>query len=470
MANDTEPKAIPSPAAEPAPQKPPLPLWRKIALAFIIAAMAGVLGLMLTAYLAEQLLCREIYKISKGGEPLKPSDLYPIKNQTQEGEDANEYYFAALGQIRPGDVTNITQVNLFYRTNMSSLPANQFPADLREKVAETLQKTEPILRNFDKGAQLNLSRFDIGVFEGSQVCKSRLDSVQAAAGLLSLRTLDSILAGKSNAAVSSIISTLKLTRVFDSFPTIFVQKWKSSCIAFACGDIQLLLERCNPTDEQLSRLQTLLNDAFPSDSLKKSLMAERVYQLELARNLIPSRITSRYLSADVPDLPERVKMPPFTWHRMRLFFLSEKYLKDMAWLIKVSNQPWPSPLDELTDSKSRSFSISARLLPGVTLLTRLNAETLAGIRCTNEAIAIERYRHQEGRLPETLAETAPKYIESVPLDPFTGKALLYIHDEQTYTVYSAGMNRIDDKGAITGKGDQQMPLDSGVRVKHSTVK
>ncbi|MGA2323760.1 MAG: hypothetical protein ABSG22_07935 [Sedimentisphaerales bacterium] len=465
MANDTA-----NHSAEQMEKKQPLPLWRRIALALVIAAMAGVSGLMLTAYIAEIQFCGEIRKISKAGEPIKFPDLFTGRTVTQTGEDANWRYVDTIRQFRPADATNFMQVNLFYRTNMASLPAEQFPGDLREKVADTINKAKPIFENLDKGAQLTLSEFDIGVTLGSQVCKARLDGAQCAAFLSSLRTLDLILAGKGDAAADSIISTLQLTRVFDTCPTMLVQGRKLTCVGLACGDIQLLLAKCSPSENQLSRLQTLLEKTLPSDSLKWSLVAERVYQLEIARNIIPRSIASKYLMADAPALPERIAAPPFTWHRMRMFFASAKYLRDMAWLIKISSQPWPGPLDELTGAKAKPLVKSSGLIPAVSVLSLLNAETLAIVRCTTSAIAIERYRLQNGRIPDALTDICPIYIKSIPPDPFTGQTLLYIRDDQSYTVYSTGANRVDDGGIITAKVGEPTILDTGLRIRHISPK
>jgi hypothetical protein len=466
MANDTANRSAPDDSAEQREKKQPLPLWRRIALGFVIAAMAGVLGLLLLAYIAEIQFCGEIRKISKAGEPTKFPDLLAGRILTQTGEDANWYYVDALRQFRPADATNLMQVNLFYRTNMASLPAGQFPSDLHEKVADTINKAKPIFEDFDKGAQLALSDFDIGVTLGSQICKARLDSAQGAVFLSSLRTLDLILAGKGDAAADSIISTLKLTRVFDTCPTMLVQGRKLTCVGIACGDIQLLLSRCSVSADRLNRLQSLIEEALPSDSLKKSLEAERVYQLEIGRNLIPKSIASKYLMAKAPDLPERLAAPPFTWHRMRMFFASAKYMRDMAWLVKISSRPWPEPLDELADTKTKS----SRLIPSVTVLSRLTAETLAVVRCATSAIAIEQYRLQKGRLPGALTDICPDQIKSIPLDPFTGQKLLYISDEQSYTVYSTGANRADDGGSINAKAGEQMALDTGLRVRYTSSK
>ncbi len=84
-------------------------------------------------------------------------------------------------------------------------------------------------------------------------------------------------------------------------------------------------------------------------------------------------------------------------------------------------------------------------------------------------LAIERYLLDNGKLPESLDALIPKYLTAIPIDPFTGKPLLYkrgvtqpapdpanptapatpIQDDgRSYTIYSAGRNQIDDGGAF----------------------
>jgi hypothetical protein len=273
-------------------------------------------------------------------------------------------------------------------------------------------------------------------------------------------------------------------RVFDSFPAITVQGRKMVCVRLVCNDIHLLLQR-NAVDiqpspnsaktkkisqQRLEAIQTLLEESYPPDSLTKTLMAERTYQLEVIRRLLPRSIASKYLMADAPALPERLALPPFTWYRMRIFFASAKYMRDMAWLIKISSQPWPGPLNELTGAKAKPSAKSSGLIPTAAMLSRLTAETFAIVRCTTTAIAIERYRLQNGRLPDGLADICPTYIKSIPTDPFTGQTLLYTRDDQSYTVYSTGANRADDGGTITAKTGEPTVLDTGIRIKHTSPK
>lgn len=67
------------------------------------------------------------------------------------------------------------------------------------------------------------------------------------------------------------------------------------------------------------------------------------------------------------------------------------------------------------------------------------------------AIAIERYRVANARLPESLDDLAPEFIDSLPADPFAQDARLrYRVDESCprgYTLYSVGRDSQDDGGS-----------------------
>jgi hypothetical protein len=68
----------------------------------------------------------------------------------------------------------------------------------------------------------------------------------------------------------------------------------------------------------------------------------------------------------------------------------------------------------------------------------------------NEALiacALERYRLANGKLPETLDQLAPKFIERVPLDVCNGEPYIYRPGSgRDFTLYSVGWNLTDDGG------------------------
>ncbi|MBD3177811.1 MAG: hypothetical protein GF320_21770 [Armatimonadia bacterium] len=60
--------------------------------------------------------------------------------------------------------------------------------------------------------------------------------------------------------------------------------------------------------------------------------------------------------------------------------------------------------------------------------------------------AIEAYRISEGAYPETLDQLAPGFVPDIPVDPWTGEALVYRRDGERYLLYSVGPDGVDDGG------------------------
>ena len=81
------------------------------------------------------------------------------------------------------------------------------------------------------------------------------------------------------------------------------------------------------------------------------------------------------------------------------------------------------------------------------LLTRILPRTRAGqarIVVWQAALAVHRWRNAHGSYPDTLAQVAAE--EAVPLDPFSGQALIYRREGQGFVLYSVGPNQQDDGG------------------------
>jgi hypothetical protein len=103
------------------------------------------------------------------------------------------------------------------------------------------------------------------------------------------------------------------------------------------------------------------------------------------------------------------------------------------------------------------------------------APTQAGLnlvirRVAVTTIAIERYRRaHDGAPPSSLDALAPGYLPAVPLDPFSGRGLVYKIAPDGYLLYSVDANRIDDGGNLYGIGSlNPLPVpkarDFGIKV------
>jgi hypothetical protein len=60
------------------------------------------------------------------------------------------------------------------------------------------------------------------------------------------------------------------------------------------------------------------------------------------------------------------------------------------------------------------------------------------------AMALEVYKARSGGYPDSLALLVPGYLQQLPLDPFSGKELLYQHTSDSYQLTSAGPTNKND--------------------------
>jgi hypothetical protein len=90
-------------------------------------------------------------------------------------------------------------------------------------------------------------------------------------------------------------------------------------------------------------------------------------------------------------------------------------------------------------------------LPALSKVGSIDLRVRAQLDSAITALGVERYRQAEGRLPESLEELVPKYLETVPIDPFDGKPLRYKQSETGYMIYSIGEDGEDNEGVSKDK-------------------
>jgi len=72
----------------------------------------------------------------------------------------------------------------------------------------------------------------------------------------------------------------------------------------------------------------------------------------------------------------------------------------------------------------------------------------ARLVCAATALACERYRKANGKWPDSLQALVPTQLSAVPLDPYDGKPLRLIRNNEGITVYSVGPDLQDNQGAF----------------------
>ena len=90
-------------------------------------------------------------------------------------------------------------------------------------------------------------------------------------------------------------------------------------------------------------------------------------------------------------------------------------------------------------------------------------EHIARLDAMRMALAFRWYRMEQGGAAPSAEALVPRYLEKLPVDPFTGKPLLVKRTKGTVTVYSVGPNLRDDGGDIANSAGA--PTDVGVTIR-----
>jgi hypothetical protein len=75
----------------------------------------------------------------------------------------------------------------------------------------------------------------------------------------------------------------------------------------------------------------------------------------------------------------------------------------------------------------------------------------AHVRLLTAELAVRCFQSEQGRVPTGLEQLVPKYLRSVPLDPFSGRSMIYRFQGTNWLLYSVGEDGVDDGGKRAGR-------------------
>ena len=94
--------------------------------------------------------------------------------------------------------------------------------------------------------------------------------------------------------------------------------------------------------------------------------------------------------------------------------------------------------------------LARAITPKFSNIAVTDCRTMARLDAARVALAVERYRLANGKLPESLNDLIPEFLESIPIDPFDGKPLKYKKLDLGFVVYSVDEDEQDNGGKERG--------------------
>ena len=283
------------------------------------------------------------------------------------------------------------------------------------------------------------------------------ESPKQATRLLLVESLVHAHKGRVGPTVASLRAALAFGKAFGGRPSQMSFLVRQAIYERATVQLLRLLPHVPFSDAELARLQSILRAIDHRRENLDAQLGERVLGIRALRDSAP---------IDGPDLDGD---QTFLLALMGELSIPD-YLETMGEAVAAAKLRWPEALEKANQIKNREDTNPFSMLLAVygtwmiDPVFRAAARATARTRLADLAIAAQRYRLANGRLPMAIDDLAPAFLPSIPLDPFTGEPLYYAPTDDGFVVYSVGEDRKDDGGLIDEF--QTYEPDLGYRIRY----
>lgn len=209
---------------------------------------------------------------------------------------------------------------------------------------------------------------------------------------------------------------------------------------------------CRGTEIDNENLARLVADLEPGpwrERLARSISGERIFSLERG---------SAIIRGNVQALAGERRSDRLLYWLLRPIIKDEVRwrLKEFAGWERIAGKPYFQQREllktdaELSEDIPWYFKLTGYWGGGAygTIFLK-NAQLEATFLAARTGLACRLFKSRTGQYPESLEALIPGVLKEVPIDPFTGKPLVYRRDGEGFIVYSLGSNQKDDGGRST---------------------
>ncbi len=409
-------------------------------------------------------LNKKLDEIRAAGYPATCEELNEWYSIPQDQKNAADPIFDAIAAFQKWprqDMDVLPFVGTGYGPNRTELMSDS----LKETIADFLADNAQSLELLHKASRIKNCRFPVDYTEGFNSRINYLGDFRQSIRLVALEAALYALNNQSDAAIDSISTLFALARFLEKEPLIISQLVRIACQAQALGALEYAIHQVKFSDQQLTDLSQKVENAKNQGAMLYGFAGERACGMDIFTK--PTQQKLDVLGGTVPPI--------------RLMFLYTAigmagqdamiYLDIMSKSVQACKLPLKERLEVVKsiDTEMREIPeiryLAKAMTPAVARVTEIDCRTMARLDAAFAAIAVERYRLANGKLPESLNDIVPEFIESIPIDPFDTKPLKYKKLDPGFVIYSIGEDRQDDGGKERGP-ERKKPNDVTFIIEH----
>ena len=438
-----------------------IPTGYKVVAVMVLLVILAVAGRILYF---DSKINSELAAIRKAGFPVTLDELnawYPMPS----GENAADTYEAAFAAYG-GDDSGVPLLDDEVRLPPRGHP---LPEDMRSKIAAYLAANAQALALLHKGGVIEGCRFHVNATQAYDMPLPHLNRLRQAARLLELEILLKADEGKPDEAAAAIADSFAIARHLRNEPILRSQLVRIAVDFRSLEGLERVLSRIALGDKPLADLAKSLEAEESQEGILRGMVGERcegLSALDDPREL--GAFNTGLYSGYLRPMPYRdpssgmIYLYRFggLWQLDRL-----KYLQMTSELVGATGGTMKDMRERDAQVCKEAFDLPETYLISRLVLTSLTSDydsqlnCFARLRAARAGIAVERFRMANGRLPESLDQLVPKFLDSVPSDPWDDKPIRYKKLTKGFVTYSVGPDLKDDGGKERDSWKADAPYD-----------
>ncbi len=404
----------------------------------------------------------ELDAIRKAGFPVtlqELSDYYPVP----QGQNAAYVYNYAFYYYDDKPASNPTLENPpLPVVGTGKLPprGEPLPPEMQAAVSAYLASNAKALDLLHQATAIEGCRYDVDPLNGAGMLLPHLAPLRQAARLLELQALMKADDGKPDEAAAAVEASFAVARSLRNEPIPISQFVRIAVDSISLSALERVLSRTALTDKQLTNLSARMAAEDTAKPLQRGLAGE----LSIDESYF---LGGGWRIARLPFGDPNDGAGLWVFYRLSGMEAQDQlmYLKLMSELVSIGAgtikdmRERPAALDKKIEQLSKTYLLTRPLVSCLTRAYEEQLEKFARLRAAHAAIAVERFRMANGRLPDSLDELMLKWLDAVPTDPFDDKPIRYKKLTKGFVTYSVGPDLKDDGGKERDPKDSTAPYD-----------
>ena len=443
------------------------PRWVKLLLVAVTLALLGLGTLHLLGRASTARWQRYAARLRSGGDPLTFEEIEARRSKIPEelnGALVIERLSEALNNMGEArwDVDSAVLVFGGGRDGVDFFKG--IPRYRIEPSRSYLEEHRDLLDKLSVLRDMSAGRFELPL--DADHMPTALPNLSPLRSAAKLQYLDSVLAlvdGDVERAAAKVRVLSHISGTLNEQPLLIPQLVQISIDAFTKRGIENILRVGRVEHRVLDALSEIVEARLAGGTMKWALLGERAYFVATCDAMADGKLPMAALAGGAPS--------GGVWY-LPVMLIRENQMRGvelLTGLVEAADDPTAlmkagQRIDKEIPAMPPTRVIIRIIMPSLLRSVVLQLSITAQLQCTRLGLAAERFRLKEGRLPESLDELVPDYIDSVPTDPFDGQPMRLAVTEKGIVIYSIGEDLVDDGGLVARQETKPHLRDFGFRL------